>query len=148
MDAAQFVDDLAVGMAGMGFPRMPARVFALLLAADEETLTARELAERLEVSPAAISGAVRYLEQIRLLQRSRQRGERVDRFGLAPSIWGPVMESEVAAYAPLIALCDRALGGELPAAGRRRVTETRDFLAFMTEELPQMWQRFQSSRGR
>jgi hypothetical protein len=146
MDPGQFVDDLAVNMAGMGFPRMPARVFALLLAAEVDQLTARELADRLEVSAAAISGAVRYLEQIRLLQRSRQRGERVDRFGLAPSIWGPVMESEVAAYAPLVALCDRALAGSLPDAGRRRVAETRDFLAFLTDELPRLWQRFQASR--
>ena len=42
-----------------GFPRMPSRVLITLMAADEEALTAAELAGRLGVSPAAISGAVR-----------------------------------------------------------------------------------------
>jgi hypothetical protein len=45
----EFVENLGGSLAQMGFPRMPARVFALLLAAPEDTLTARELAdERIE----------------------------------------------------------------------------------------------------
>ena len=40
---------------------MPARVFSALLATDSGRLTAAELAERLQISPAAVSGAVRYL---------------------------------------------------------------------------------------
>ena len=46
---------------------MPARVFAALLIAPDARLTAAELAERLQVSPAAISGAVRYLVQVRMV---------------------------------------------------------------------------------
>jgi len=46
---------------------MPARVFACVLADDSGKLTAQELASRLQVSPAAVSGAVRYLPQARLL---------------------------------------------------------------------------------
>ena len=57
-----FVERMAMTWADLGFPRMPARILITLLAADEPALTAAELGERLEVSPAAISGAVRYLQ--------------------------------------------------------------------------------------
>jgi hypothetical protein len=39
-------------------PRMPARVFAAVLVAEDGRRTAAELADQLGVSPAAISGAV------------------------------------------------------------------------------------------
>ena len=68
-----FVEHLALVFTDWGFPRMPSRVLITLMAADEEALTAAELAERLDVSPAAISGAVRYLIHIGMLQRCRRR---------------------------------------------------------------------------
>jgi DNA-binding transcriptional regulator GbsR (MarR family) len=57
---ARFVERFALTLLKTGLPRMPARVFAALLTAPDGRLTAAELAERLQVSPAAISGAVRY----------------------------------------------------------------------------------------
>lgn len=48
---------------------MPARVFTALLVADDGKLTVAELAEMLQVSPAAVSNAVRYLQQTRLVER-------------------------------------------------------------------------------
>ena len=57
-----------------GFPRMPARVFAALLATDSGRLTAAELAALLHVSPAAISGAVSYLVQVNLASREAEPG--------------------------------------------------------------------------
>jgi DNA-binding transcriptional regulator GbsR (MarR family) len=145
----EFVEDFGLALAELGFPRMPARVFALLLASPEESLTARELAERLGVSPAAISGAVKYLGQIRLVRRSRTPGERVDRFGIGEEIWEPVFATEIAAYGPLRAMCDQALtSGELADRGRERVAETRDFLDFMAAEMTELVERWRRSRGR
>ena len=60
----RFVEDFALLLVDAGVPRMPARVFACVLADDAGALTAGELAERLQVSPAAISGAVRWLTQM------------------------------------------------------------------------------------
>lgn len=142
-----FVEDFGLALAGLGFPRMPARVFALMLAAPEDTQTAKDLAGRLEVSPAAISGAVRYLTQIGLAQRSRRTGERVDRYGLGSDVWAGVFRAEIEAYGPLSALCDKALdSGELAQAGSERVAETRDFLLFMTDEMPRILERWRASR--
>ena len=44
-----------------GLPRMPALVFVCLYTSEAESMTASELAARLEVSLAAISSAVRFL---------------------------------------------------------------------------------------
>ena len=53
---------------------MPARVFAALLAADASQLSAAELAAVLGVSPAAVSGAVRYLTQIGMVAAAGEPG--------------------------------------------------------------------------
>jgi DNA-binding transcriptional regulator GbsR (MarR family) len=144
-----FVEEFALMLADLGFPRMPARVFALVLAAPEESLTARELADRLQVSPAAISGAVRYLGTLSLVRRTRRTGERVDRFGLGDEVWAPVFEAELVAYRPLIQACERALeGGALTGNGAERVAETREFLEFMSVEMEQMLVRWRARRRR
>lgn len=143
-----FVEEFGLMLAQLGFPRMPARVLALALAAPEESLTARELADRLRVSPAAISGAVRYLAQLNLIQRTRRTGERLDRFGLGNEVWAPVFEAEMRAYAPLIAACAKALaGGELSARGKDRVEETQEFLEFMSVEMGQLLKRWRDRRS-
>ena len=57
---------------------MPARVFAALLFCDAGGLTSAELTELRSVSPAAISGAVRYLSQLGFISRDRKPGSRRD----------------------------------------------------------------------
>ena len=71
-----------------GVPRMPARAFAALLATDTGRLTAAELAEALQVSPAAVSGAVRYLTQTQPGRRAtREPGSRRDVYRLGDDLW-------------------------------------------------------------
>ena len=67
--------------------RMPARVFAAVLVAEDGRRTAAELAEHLGISPAAISGAVRYLTQLRLVSREREPRERVDHYRVSSETW-------------------------------------------------------------
>ena len=85
--AAAFVERFASVLVEGGVPRMPARVFAALLADDAGRLTAAELAERLQVSPAAVSGAVRYLTQVSLVSREREPGSRRDVYRLHDDQW-------------------------------------------------------------
>src|SRR5215469_10353444 len=77
---AQFVEKFAAVLTETGFPRMPARLFAALLASDSGTMTAPELAGLLQISPAAISGAVRYLTQVNLVSREHEPGSRRERY--------------------------------------------------------------------
>ena len=72
----QFVEHFASLLADSGMPRMPARIFVALLTADTSRLTAEELAGLLRVSPAAVSGGVRYLVQVGLVSRETEPGSR------------------------------------------------------------------------
>lgn len=148
-EVPQFVEDFALALSQLGFPRMPARVLSLAIASPEESLTAREIADRLGVSAAAVSGAVRYLGTLNLIRRTRTPGERVDRFGLGESVWEPVFAAEIAAYGPLSDMCARALeADQLTGLGRDRVAETRDFLRFMTVEMEELVRRWRAERAK
>src|SRR6266545_1384048 len=68
------VERLAMMLTEWGFPRMPARVLGSMMTADEDSLTAADLAERLGVSAAAISGAVRYLTHIGMISKEPAPG--------------------------------------------------------------------------
>jgi predicted transcriptional regulator len=141
--SAHFVERFALLLDEAGMPRMPARVFAAILAEDAGRLTARELAERLGVSPAAVSGAVRYLAQAGMVSRGREPGARVDDYRIHDDVWyetyahrGEMLrrwEQEMADGAA-------ALGPDTPAG--RRLDETREFFAFLREELPALMQRW------
>ncbi|MCZ9341421.1 MarR family transcriptional regulator, partial [Streptomyces sp. TRM76130] len=77
---SRFVEGFAAQLVEAGVQRMPARIFAALLASDTGALTSAELGERLKVSPAAVSGGVRYLSQQHLVSREREPGSRRERY--------------------------------------------------------------------
>ncbi|GAA3678561.1 helix-turn-helix domain-containing protein [Nonomuraea antimicrobica] len=70
-----------------GLPRMMARVLTCLSTTDTGTLTAKELSERLQVSPASISTAISYLEEQELVRRERDTRRRRDRYVVDEWIW-------------------------------------------------------------
>ena len=144
----RFVERFAMVLADSGIPRMPARVFAYALADDADRYTAGELAAALRVSPAAISGAVRYLVQVGLLYREREPGTRSDVYRIDDEdVWSriysqraPVLDRYEAAAAEGVAV----LG--LDHAGGRRLEETRAFFAFLREDLDRMAERWREHR--
>jgi DNA-binding transcriptional regulator GbsR (MarR family) len=115
-----------------GMPRMPARVFAYVIAEDRHTYTARDLAEGLGVSAGAISGAVRYLVEARLLLKERAPGSRGDLFRVIEGdVWGAILRSRLPLLDHMVAGVEEAieiLGNDSP--GVRRLHETREFLEF------------------
>ena len=132
----EFVEHLALVFTDWGFPRMPSRVLITLMAADEEALAAAELAERLDVSPAAISGAVRYLIHIGLLQRVPTPGSRRDRYRLPADPWyesGSLRDGYMSQVVAATSEGVVALGADT-AAGRR-IARMRDFFVFVHAEL-------------
>ena len=143
-----FVERVALLFADWGFPRMAARVLFALMTADEPGLTAPQLADRLEVSPAAISGAVRYLAQIGFVLREAVPGSRRDRYRLRDHTWYAGTATAVQFYDLLIAAADDVvgpLGGEGTAAGER-VAEMRDFFTFVRGRMPELLEQWQASR--
>jgi len=145
---ARFIERFALQLADSGMPRMPARVFAALLVADESRRTAAELAALLQVSPAAISGAVRYLTQVGLLSREREPAERRDHYRVEADMW---YESYTRRDQMLVrweqCLQDgvEALGPSTPAG--QRLDETRRFFAFLHAELPRLMNKWRKLRA-
>jgi DNA-binding transcriptional regulator GbsR (MarR family) len=86
-EVSRFVEHFAAQLVEAGLPRMPARVFAALLASDTGALTSAELGEQLRISPAAVSGAVRYLAQVHMLSREREPGSRRERYRVHSDQW-------------------------------------------------------------
>ena len=70
----EYIERFAAVLVLAGFPAMPARVFVALLVTDSGRLSAAELAGLLRISPAAVSGAVRYLIQVGLVHKERVPG--------------------------------------------------------------------------
>lgn len=129
----RFVEQFAMALAEIGLPRMPARVFAYVLADDAERYTAAELARALQVSPAAISGAVRTLVQAGLIGKEREPGTRADTYRVYDDdVWGAIMsqrEHLIEPFERLAAEGVELLGPDTP--GGRRLRETQEFYAFM-----------------
>nr|WP_240777136.1 helix-turn-helix domain-containing protein [Nonomuraea basaltis] len=74
-------------MINTGLPRMTARVVTCLYTTDSGSLTAAELVQRLQVSPASISKAIGELEQQELIRRERDPRRRRDRYVIDADAW-------------------------------------------------------------
>ncbi|MBO0821173.1 MAG: MarR family transcriptional regulator [Nocardiopsaceae bacterium] len=139
-----FVEKFAAVMIAAGLPPMPARVFAALVVSEEGGLTAAELAGRLQISPAAVSGAVRYLAGVSLLLRERIPGSRREFYRLPDDIWQRVMRSRTQVLSHWTALLKEGvdLVGPDTRAGRR-MSDHADFFSFLSTEIPAVYARWE-----
>ncbi|MFI6355656.1 GbsR/MarR family transcriptional regulator [Streptomyces sp. NPDC050743] len=146
---SRFVEHFAAQLVEAGVPRMPARVFAALLASDTGTLTSAELGERLRISPAAVSGAVRYLAQVHLVSREREPGSRRERYRVHSDQWYEALtnrEAIIKRWEEALREGVSSLGADTPAG--RRLAETLDFFEFVERDVAQMMERWRVYRER
>jgi hypothetical protein len=142
-----FIERFASTLTDAGFPRLAARVFATLLVSDDGRLTAAELAERLQASTGGVSGAVRYLVQIRLVRTERDPGTRRHAYVVDGSWYeatvtaNPFLERGEADLREGIALL-----GDSPAAGR--LAETLDLIQFLRDETRAMMRRWNDHKAK
>ena len=139
-----FVERMGGCLTAAGLARLPSRIFAALLADPDGRMTAAEIGSELHVSPASVSGAVRYLDGVGMIRREREPGTRRDVFVVDDDAWRDTLLHADRVYAPMIAELDRALA-DLPAddPARRRIAISREFLVFVTQEMGAMSQRWQ-----
>jgi predicted transcriptional regulator len=145
---SRFVEDFALALVEMGVPRMPARVFAAVLTSDSGRLTAAELAATLRASPAAVSGAVRYLIQLGMVRREGEPGSRRHYYRAPDNVWGEVIgirDHLMARWTGVLREGVHVLGAGTPAGAR--VAESARFFEFVSSELPLVIARWQESRG-
>jgi len=146
--ARHFIERFALVLAAAGMQRMAARAFAALIVSEAGNLTAREFADLLQVSPAAVSGSVRYLENARMVRRARRPGERTDHWTLGGESWYETVGTRTDIIDALAAALDEGLAA-LPAGSdaAERMAEMRDFFTFLGEEMPRVIARWRDSRG-
>ncbi|MET7639382.1 MarR family transcriptional regulator [Streptomyces sp. NPDC005438] len=147
-EVARLVERLAADLTEAGMQRMASRVFACLMMDDSGALTSAELAERLQVSPAAISQAVRYLSQVHMVSREREPGSRRERYRVQADVWHEAISSRNALLDRWRATFQHAvttLGEDTPAG--RRLSESTEFLTFMQGELSTLLDRWKRQRA-
>ena len=132
-----------------GFPKMPARTLMALMTS-ETGLTAVELAERLGASAAAISGAVRYLQQVGIIIRVAEVGSRRDRYELPEDAWYAVLTGKSPLYGALASLAESATAAidDPESTATARLDEMARFYRFFDARIPQLMEEWEEERGR
>ncbi|QFU91910.1 helix-turn-helix domain-containing protein [Amycolatopsis sp. YIM 10] len=103
-----------------GLPKMTARVLACLTVTDTGSLTAAELARRLETSPASISKAIAILESLSHVRRERDERRR-ERYVVDNDVFYQSMMASARTTAHLVEIARQGvgvLGPDTPAATR------------------------------
>jgi predicted transcriptional regulator len=145
---AGFIERFAAVLTEAGIPRMPARVFVALLVTDSGYLSASQLAKMLRISPAAVSGAVRYLIQVDLVSREREPGSRRDRYRVLDDVWYQSASRRDQVLARWDAVARQGidmLGRKTPAG--RRFAESVEFFEFLQKEIPAVMAKWQAHKA-
>jgi len=146
----QFIERFASVLVAAGFPAMPARVFVAFNIADSDRLTAADLAEMLRISPAAVSGAVRYLTGVGLIHKERVPGSRRDYYRMPADVWHEVtrLQSQVLErWGSLLKEGVGLVGADTPAG--TRMAAHAAFFEFLSTEIPGLlarWDALDESR--
>lgn len=136
---------IATELANEGFPRIPAQILLRLMVEPAGSMTAAGLGASLELSPAAVSGGIRYLGVLGFIRTDVLPGTRRHVYSLPIVPWyaSTLIQDR---YGPLRALIEAGLGELEPGAARDRLTELADFFRFLQAEMPRLWDRWQQTR--
>ena len=131
-----YIERFASVMVAAGMPPMPSRVFVALMVTDAGRLTAAELAGMLRISPAAVSGAVRYLIQLGLVHKERVPGSRRDYYRMPDDVWHDMLrlrDQVMTRWTALIREGIDLVGPDTPAGAR--LAAHAAFFDFVAKEL-------------
>lgn len=139
----EFIEKFAALLTVAGFPPMPARVFAALLVTDPGRLSSAELVDLLQISPAAVSGAVRYLSGIGLVHKERVPGSRREYYRMPGNPWHQVMLMRNQVLIRWVEMLKEGIdlvGADTPAG--RRMAGHAGFFEFLAVETPALMARW------
>jgi len=129
------------------FPPMMGRLVGYLAVCDPPDPTIGELAEALLASRSAIAGAVKALETMHTVRRSRVAGERMDRVRIDMSS-PQALGMDVTEFQELLELAREGLEvlQDAPAERRAVLLETAAFAEFLLEQIPKFQQEWEARR--
>ena len=130
-----------------GLPPMVGRLLGYLAVCDPPEQSLAELADALLASRSAIAGAVKVLEAMSYVRRTRSAGERMDRVRIdmsSPQSLG----LDVSEYEELRELAQEGLNvvRDAPAERRAVLLEMSAFAEFLVERMPVLAQEWQAWR--
>jgi len=138
-----FIERFTGQLTQAGFPRTPARIFVALLTSDSSSLTAAELADLLQTSPASVSGGVRYLIQVGLVTAQGEPGSRRQHYQMPLDVWDDIVrlrDRQFARWATELRDGVEALGPGTPAGAR--LTESVRYFEFLSAEMSSLLARW------
>lgn len=122
-------------MMASGMPTMMARVMACLTLTDSGSLTASELAQRLQVSPASISKAIAFLDSQGMVRREQGEGRR-ERYIVDDDIWYRSMVASARSTAQIVEIARQGVGVLVPGTpAATRLENVARFLDFVSESI-------------
>ncbi|MFJ7253938.1 helix-turn-helix domain-containing protein [Streptomyces sp. NPDC098085] len=132
---AEYEETLTTVLMATGLPKMMARVLTCLFTSDAGSLTASDLVQRLQVSPASISKAIAFLESQSLVRRERDERRR-DRYVVDDELFYQATIASARSNDQLVATARQGvavLGPHTPAA--TRLENVARFLDFISESI-------------
>jgi hypothetical protein len=130
------------------FPPMVGRLIGYLTVCDPPDQTIAELADALLASRSAITGAVKSLETLQLIRRSRSAGERMDRIRIDLSS-PQAMGMDTTEYEEMGQLAREGLDvlRDAPAPRRAVLLEMSAFADFLVEQIGRFEQEWKERRA-
>jgi predicted transcriptional regulator len=145
-DRREAAERLALALVAVGMQRMAARALAAFLFSDEESLTAGDLAGELGVSAGSVSGAIRTLAQLGLIERSFVAGSRREHFRMRENAWTTVYSRQHSMVDDVLSAAEKGVDVVGPGLARDRLVYMRDFYTFLLNEVPALVERFEQQR--
>lgn len=139
----QAAERLALTLIEGGLQRMSARTLAVFLFTDQDSVTAGEIAMRLEASAGSVSGAIKSLLAVGLIERVPVPGSRREHYRLREDAWATLFTSQNTVIQAMLqaAAAGIAATGEGDAA-HRRLAQMHAFYQFLLGELPALLHRW------
>ncbi|QUH03955.1 MarR family transcriptional regulator [Saccharopolyspora erythraea] len=128
--------------------RMPARLLATFLFTDEPTLTAGQLTEELQVSAGSVSGALKMLTTVGLVEQAPAPGSRRDHYRMRDDAWATLFSHQNAVVRTILQAAEEGIAATTDdGPARRRLTQMRDFYEFVLAEIPALVERWKRESG-
>ncbi|MEV4465208.1 MarR family transcriptional regulator [Micromonospora echinofusca] len=140
----QAAERLALTLIEGGLQRMAARTLAVFLFTDQESLTAGDIAERLDASAGSVSVAVKSLLTVGLIERLPAPGSRREHYHLRDDAWAVLFTGQNTVIQLMLQAAQAGI--DTTAANdpaHRRLTQMRNFYQFMLDEIPALLERWQ-----
>ena len=142
-DLQDVAEQLALVLTTLGMQRMTARVLAALLFTEQPTMTMGELADRLQASSGGISGALKMLTSVGLAERVPAPSSRRDHYRLRDNAWAVLFTNQNVTISAMQEAADAGIAVTGPdSLARQRLTQMRDFYAFLLGEIPALLERW------